>query len=174
MKYYCKCCHRIFEDEQMCPYCKQQVLSKGIGVSDPVTVVSAAGIEKDRITAVLDDLHIPYATRAEKREVSAPVLTGIDSARYRIEIPYSYYGKTMDALAGIKAVDISDPDLVSYDIDDKESAELHSDEYEEYDEMSPRKRMIVRVISVILFILAFALVINGTDFITGLIKGLFK
>jgi hypothetical protein len=39
--------------------------------------------------------------------------------------------------------------------------------------MSRTKRNVVRIVSVILFIIVVSLVVFGTDFITGLVKELF-
>lgn len=169
MKYYCNSCHRLFEDEQTCPFCKNKPLTKNIDINKPVTVVSAYGIERDRITAALEDSGIPYATRAERREVTANAVTGLDTAKYRIEVPYSYYKKAMEVLIGINAVN---PEQYSED-DVDQSADGESAADDEFEDMPPSKRTAVRIISALLFILVAALVIFGTDFIAGIIKGLF-
>lgn len=165
MKYYCNRCHRLYEDKRACPSCKDEVLTKKISNSSPVTLVSAFGIEKDRITAALEDCDIPYATRAEKKEASARAVTGVDNARYRIEVPYSYYDKAMETLIGINAVN---PEEYAQG-DDEPADEIP----EEFEEMPAGKRIAIRIVSAVLFILLVALVIMGVDFITGIIKGLF-
>lgn len=171
MKYYCNCCHKLYEDKRTCPTCKEQILTKKINSSTPVAVVSAFGIEKDRITAALTDADIPYATRAEKKEASAKAVTGVDNAKYRIEVPYSYYDKAMEVLIGINAVSADD-----YSASDEEADSTTAQDQaiiDEFEEMSSGKRIAVRIVSVVLFILLVALVIGGVDFITGIIKGLF-
>lgn len=169
MKYYCNRCHRLYDDKRACPCCKE-VLTKNISNSSPVTTVSAFGIEKDRITAAMEDADIPYATRAEKKEASAKAVTGLDSAKYRIEVPYSYYNKAMELLIGINAVN---PDEFVEDEETESEAE-NSEKSEEFEEMSSGKRIAVRIVSVVLFILLVALVVGGVDFITGAIKSLFS
>lgn len=164
MKYYCNRCHRLYEDKRACPMCKGEVLTKKIDGTNPVTIVSAFGIEKDRITAALEDGDIPYATRAEKKEASARAVTGVDNARYRIEVPYSYYNKAMDILVGINAVEPEEY------IQDDEPVDNTAEEFEQ---MSSAKRTTIRIVSAVLFILVVALVIFGVDAITGTIKGLF-
>lgn len=167
MKYYCNKCHRLYEDKRTCPSCKNEILTKKISNSSPVTTVTAFGIEKDRITAALEDADIPYATRADKKESSAKAVTGVDNARYRIEVPYSYYGKAMETLIGINA---ANPDETA----PEDELEIeNTPEAEEFEEMSSGKRIAVRIVSIVLFILLVALVVGGVDFITGAIKNLF-
>ncbi|MCQ4022583.1 MULTISPECIES: hypothetical protein [unclassified Ruminococcus] len=168
MKYYCNRCHKLYNDKRACPNCNE-VLTKKISDSSHIAIVSAFGIEKDRITAALEDADIPYAERAEKKEASANAVTGIDNARYKIEVPYSFYDKAMEILIGINAVS---PDEYVESAGD-EVQENSSPKTEEFEEMSSGKRIAVRVISAVLFILLVALVIGGVDFITGIIKGLF-
>lgn len=164
MKLYCNRCHRIYDDGSSCPRCKRP-LQNDIKPSTPVTVVSASGFERDRITAALEDENIPFATRAEKKEISADAVTGFDSSRYRIEVPFSSYKKAMELLVGINAVAPPQEEL--------ENIENMPDTNEdEFDDMSPRKRMLVRIISIILLILVVALVILGVDAVTAIIKNL--
>lgn len=168
MKYYCNSCHRLFQDEQTCPFCKKQTLTEKLDIHKPVTVVSAYGIERDRITAALEDSDIPYATRAERKESSAKAVTGLDNAKYRIEVPYSYYNKAMEVLVGINAVNPEEYPDSEIEVDSNDSSAE-----DEFEDMPPAKRNAVRIISALLFILVVALVIFGVDFITGMIKGLF-
>ncbi|MGN1113415.1 MAG: hypothetical protein ACI4RP_09435 [Acutalibacteraceae bacterium] len=171
MKYYCNSCHKLYEDKRTCPSCKEQFLTKKINGSSPVAVVSAFGIEKDRITAALTDADIPFATRAEKKEASAKAITGVDNAKYRIEVPYSFYDKAMEVLIGINAVS---SDEYAHSDDEADNNEVQSEAtLDEFEDMPSGKRIAVRVISIVLFILLVALVIGGVDFITGMIKGLF-
>ena len=165
MKNYCNRCHRLYDDIDVCPNCKKP-LQKGVKPSTPVAVVSASGFERVIITAALSDENIPFASRAEKKEISADAVTGIDNAKYRIEVPYSYYGKAIDVLVGINAINPAKEDLEAAD----EATEQNEDEFED---MSPRKRMFVRIISIILLILVVALVIMGVDAVTAIIKDLF-
>lgn len=164
MKLYCNRCHRVYDDGSSCPRCKRP-LQNEIKPSTPVTVVSASGFERDRITAALEDANIPFATRAEKKEISADAVTGFDNSKYRIEVPYTYYKKTMELLVGINAL--------ALDQDELEAVEDMPDTKEEFEDMSPRKRMFVRIISIILLILVVALVITGVDAVTAIIKNLF-
>lgn len=163
MKYYCKRCHKLYEDRRACPDCNG-VLTKNITAQDTVSLVSAFGIEKDRIAAALTDADIPYALRPVKKEISARAVTGIDNARYNIEVPFSYYDNAMETLIGINAIEPEEY------IDDGDTAEKPNEEFEE---MAPGKRMLVRVVSAILFIVLVALVIFGTDYVMGFFKNLF-
>ena len=171
MKYYCGKCHRIYDEMKSCPKCKR-ALTEGVDGKAPVTVVSAFGIEKDRITAALESADIPFATRAERKEISADAITGLDSARYRIEVPYMYYKRAMDVLVGINAVSVEDYPEADGEPADESDEEL-SAAVEEFEEMSPSKRTFVRIISIILLILVVSLVIFGVDFIANAVKGLF-
>ena len=82
-------------------------------------------------------------------------------------MPYSYYGKAMEILIGINA---ANPDETA----PEDELEIeNTPEAEEFEEMSSGKRIAVRIVSIVLFILLVALVVGGVDFITGAIKNLF-
>ena len=175
MKYYCSRCHRLYDDLKVCPECKVE-LTNGVDGRKPVTITSAYGFEKDRITAALEDSDIPYATRTEKKEKFANVIAGMDNVSYRIEVPFSYYKRANEILVGINAAEPDETEAETEaevgDIPPQLEEKLKKDA-EEFENMSPTKRTVVRILSIILLIVVAWLVIAGVDFVANAIKGMF-
>lgn len=201
MKYCAHCC-TLFERGAICPDCKRE-LKKEIKHSDPVTVIRADGFERERIVAALRDNGVPCVEQFDKKERSADAVTGKLAAKVKIEVPFAALEQAKDILVGIGAVKLEGEKVLEnesmpsgasdenstksfayshtprqQDVTQKKTGKKKRKEKEpkpepQWEEMSRTKRNVVRIVSAILFIIVVALVIFGTDFITGLVKELF-
>lgn len=160
---FCKKCHHLYNDENTsCENCKCSLtVIKDDNTS--VFILSAFGLELERIKAALKDNSIPFETSAKKKNLSANSVTGYDIAEYDLRVPYSDYEKAYDVCVGIGAIKEEDTEISD------EQAQPSDDAFEN---MSSTKRTFIRLISALLFIALLCAVVWGTDFITALIKSL--
>lgn len=160
---YCPKCKRLYNDnDEVCSECKTRLTD----ITDNLTAVyllSASGFELQRIKAAFEDSGIPCECSAKKHSYSADAVTGYDSAEYDILVPFSAYERAYDTCVGIGAIKLENEEILDEPVEYKE----------EYQQMSKKKRVTVKVVSAFLFLLLVAAVIYGTDFITGIIKNLF-
>lgn len=194
---YCSHCCTLFERGVVCPDCKRE-LKKEIKETDPVTVIRADGFERERIVAALRDNGVPCIEQFDKRERSADAITGKLAAKVKIEVPYAALKQARDILVGIGAVRLEGETVLKNESMSSRTSENNEKVFEyshtpkqgvqqkekgkkkrktnepkpepQWEEMSRLKRNVVRLVSAILFIIVVALVIFGTDFITGMIK----
>lgn len=171
MRYCKKCSYFTKEDnKERCPNCKQYLQKGEPQKSDSVIVIrTGGGIENDRITAALSDAKIPFSLHTAKKQASAEAITGQNNAVTDILVNFGNYDKAYDLLVGIGAIKLENEEIINDDenISDKEKAP------EEFEEMGRAKRNIVRIVSVILFILVVFALIQGVDFVSNTIKGMF-
>lgn len=133
-------------------------------------LVSASGFELERIKTALSDNGIPNDSKAQKKSFSAKAVTGVDNSEQDIYVSEDDYDKAYDLCVGIGAIR---PEGEEQEIlPDDGSAPAPAEE--EFEDMPDGKRTAVRIISAILFVLLAAMVIFGTDAITGWIKSLFQ
>ena len=133
-------------------------------------LVSASGFELERIKTALSDNGIPNDSKAQKKSFSAKAVTGVDNSEQDIYVSEEDYDKAYDLCVGIGAIR---PEGEEQEIlPDDEAAPAPAEE--EFEDMPDGKRTAVRIISAILFVLLAAMVIFGTDAITGWIKSLFQ
>lgn len=162
---YCKKCKRVYQDEQeYCTSCRsQKPLLPLTDSSTPVYLTSADGFERERIQTALTDNGIPNDSVIVEEDIMPASVKGYSSSWRDILVPYSAYDKAYDICVGIGAVKLEGEEKII----DEELPE------EEFEDMPPAKRTTVKILSAILFIIVAALIIFGTDAITGFIKGLF-
>ena len=164
---YCPKCKRLYNDGDevcTCPACKGKALNAVEDETEPVYLCSGDVMERDRVQAALEDNGVPSVFKRHTVTASSQVVTGYDFDGFDVLVPYELYEKAYDIAVGIGAIKLEGEQVL-----DDEAAEDA-----EPDKMSRAKRTTVRVITAILFILLVAVAIYGTDFITGLIKNLFK
>lgn len=169
MKYCKKCKHLHNDNEELCTACKKP-LYELTEENTPVYLISAGGFELQRITTALEDSGIPCDSIVQKYTSSAEAVTGYDMSYRDIVVPYAAYEKAYDVCVGIGAIKEGEEEI----IEEPDSNSEYNAEPEEFEQMDSKKRMIVRIVSAAFLIIIFALVIYGTDFITGFIKGLFS
>lgn len=162
---YCKKCKRVYQDEQeYCTSCRsRKPLLPLTDSSTPVYLTSADGFERERIQTALTDNGIPNDSVIVEEDIMPASVKGYSSSWCDILVPYSAYDKAYDICVGIGAVKLEGEEKI---IDEDPPAE-------EFEDMPPAKRTTVKILSAILFIIVAALIIFGTDAITGFIKGLF-
>ncbi len=170
---YCKKCRRMYQDsEQCCTECRKHYALDTIeDDTTPVYLTSASGFELDRIQAALEDSSIPSTSQAQAKALSADAVTGNDKTDRDILVPYSALEKAREICIGIGAIKVEGEEekVDEQDVEDAVNSEIDESEY-----MSPAKRTTVKIISAILLIIIACLVIWGTDFMTGWIKGFFQ
>ena len=130
-------------------------------------LMSASGFELERVRTALSDTGIPNDSKPQKRNFSAKAVTGVDMSGQDIYVAESDYEKAYDLCVGIGAITPEGEEVTV-----QEDDELLPEE-EQFEEMPKGKRIAVRIISAVLFLLIAAAVIFGTDFITNWIKGFF-
>lgn len=162
---YCKKCKRVYQDEmEYCTSCRsRKPLLPLTDSSTPVYLTSADGFERERIQTALTDNGIPNDSVIVEEDIMPASVKGYSSSWRDILVPYSSYDKAYDICVGIGAVKLEGEEKI---IDEDPPAE-------EFEDMPPAKRTTVKILSAILFIIVAALIIFGTDAITGFIKGLF-
>lgn len=162
---YCKKCKRVYQDElEYCTRCRsRKPLLPLTDSSTPVYLTSADGFERERIQTALTDNGIPNDSVIVEEDIMPASVKGYSSSWRDILVPYSAYDKAYDICVGIGAVKLEGEEKI---IDEDPPAE-------EFEDMPPAKRTTVKILSAILFIIVAALIIFGTDAITGFIKGLF-
>lgn len=167
---YCDKCNYISDDKQdTCPNCKKAMTAvKQLSDDQQVSIMRVGGLEKERITAALEDSRIPFTQRPVKKQPSAEAITGKNSASVDIMVCYGDYEKAEDLLIGIGAIQLENTQIIS-----EKETETPKIEEETFEEMSRTKRIIVRILSVILLILIVWGVVAGVDYIMELIIGNF-
>ncbi len=162
---YCKKCKRVYQDEmEYCTSCRsRKPLLPLTDSSTPVYLTSADGFERERIQTALTDNGIPNDSVIVEEDIMPASVKGYSSSWRDILVPYSAYDMAYDICVGIGAVKLEGEEKI---IDEEPPAE-------EFEDMPPAKRTTVKILSAILFIIVAALIIFGTDAITGFIKGLF-
>lgn len=169
---YCKKCRRIYSDsEQNCTECKKHYpLFSLTDDTTPVYLMSASGFELDRVQAALEDSSIPSTSQPKAQVLSADAVTGSDKTDREILVPYAALESARDVCIGIGAIKPEGEEPV---VEEKDVVDAVNSDLDEAELMSPAKRTTVKIVSAILLIILFCLVIWGTDFLTGFIKGLF-
>ncbi len=165
---YCPKCKKLYNDEDVkcaCAECKGKQLKLIEDETTSVYLCSGDVIERDRVQAALSDSGIPSVYTRHMVSANSQLLTGLDFDGFDILVPYELYEKAYDVAVGIGAIKLEGTEIVE---------EEEPSPAEEFENMSRAKRTTVRVLSAILFILLIALVIYGTDFITTIVKSLFK
>ena len=156
-------------NEARCTFCGGK-LAEITDKNTPVYLITASGFEADRIVAALEDSGIPCLKKS--RVISNhPNPMGMENSLCDIMTPYSALG---DALAVCEGIGAGVEKDARAGADDMSAAGADSNNEPEEEEMSEGKKRAVRILSAIAFIIIVALVIYGTDFITGWIKGLFS
>ena len=170
---YCKICSRLYPDSvSVCDRCRKS-LGKIEDKNTPVFLVSASALETERIRAALSESGIPSDTRSNDTRVKPEIMYG-SKGQSDILVPVSAYNEAFDICVGIGSAEPGDRVPVeAYEASAPAAGGASDESREEEEEMSPAKRTTVKILSAILFIIIAALVIFGTDYITGLIKGLF-
>lgn len=173
MKYCAECKKLCNGTDTICTDCNKK-FKEIKDINEPVLLAVIGGVERNIVSGALKDAEIPFVEKSyDKGGVSNEVVTGYDAKLLNIAIlvPYSAIPKAYDAIvsAGVEA---------RFDETILEEAKADIEQYklklkEDEEPMSDIKRTTVKVLSAIAFIILVALVVFGTDYVTGLIKNLF-
>ena len=157
---YCKKKKKLYtaEDKDRCTACGKELISDPSHYS-PVNVVTANGFELERIRAALTEAEIPFSVRECADDTGLQILNSAPPENCTVSVPLAYYTQTTELLIGIGA--LKDAEELN-DVDEEKVA--HEKEKTE-EEMSPRKRFWVKLLSIILFIGLIAGVIFLADII---------
>lgn len=171
---YCVSCKKLYSGaDTVCADCNKYY--KEINdINEPVLISVVGGVDRSVACGALADANIPFVEKQYgKMGVSNEIVTGYDTKllNIAIEVPYSAVPKAHEVLtsAGIECkVDETILEQAKADIEEYK-LKMKNDDVQ----MSDKKRTAVRVLSAIAFIVLFALVIWGTDYVMELIKNLF-
>ena len=152
---YCPKCKKIdFSDNSTCSCGKKyQTITD---YTQPVKLLAADDVNKGIIEQTLEKENIPYSQQAVSR--ITPIM-GVENGNYVYYVPISFLKKAIDALVGISAMELPD----YYD-------KLDLPDEPEWEEMSPTKRRIVKVLSVVGFMVIVYLCMAVVDIIAALVS----
>ncbi len=157
---YCTKCKKLYTDPQQdhCSDCSRALISDPNHHS-PVNVVTANGFELERIKSALTEQNIPFAVTQCRDDTGLQILNTAPPENSQISVPLSYYTQTMELLVGIGAV----KEASELNEEDEEKLQQERQSFEE--EMSPKKRFWVKLLSIILFIGLIAAVVFFADWL---------
>lgn len=172
---YCKVCKALCFGETL-PFdgCKHK-LSEIRDINEPIRLCIIGGTERAMLTGMLTDAEIPFVEEnVQPQGVANELVTGYDVklSNISVVVPFSALPKASELLSTIETV--------------KNEIEPHMDEIEaeitrlrtaadtkEDKPINPALRTTIKIITALLFLALVALVVFGTDALTGFIKGLF-
>lgn len=158
---YCPKCKKLFSEKGDTCLCGIRLTDK-LKNDTPVLLITSTNIEKDRISAILDDEKLPYSIQIKDDKSNVTSVPGFDTASYNFYVPYGFYKKSLDLVAAVSSVHLPD----YYD-------KLPVIEDQEWTEMSPAKRNTVRLLSALAFAAVVWLAVTGVDVIAAFIKNFF-
>lgn len=168
---YCTRCKLIFnnDNQNICPKCRKKLISNPSPYS-AVNVVTANGFELERIRSALTDADIPFSVQETRSDTGIQILNSAPPENCNIFVPLSSYDDAIDVLVGINA--LKDNEIP--EIDETTQEELKKVKAQaEKDEMSPRKRFWVKLLSFIGFLLIITGVVYLTDYLMSFVKTFF-
>ena len=157
---YCTKCERRYTDTNAshCTLCGKALIDNPNHYS-PVYVVTANGFELERIKASLTDADIPFSVSQTRDDTGLQILNAAPPENSQIFVPLSFYTQTVSILLGIGALNHAD------EISEQDEEKLQQERSEHEEEMSPKKRFWVKLLSIILFIGILAAVVFLADWI---------
>lgn len=173
---YCKTCKELcFGDALPFDGCKHK-LSEITDINEPVRLCVIGGTERAMLTGLLKDEGIPYMEQnVQPQGLANDIVTGYDVKLSNINllVPFSALPKASELLSSLETVNNSiEPHIEEIKA---EIERLNNTAKEKEDKpMSPALRTTIKVITALLFLALIALVVFGTDALTGFIKGLIK
>lgn len=170
MKYCTRCKLIADNDKDICKKCGKKLISNPNHYS-AVKIVTANGFELERIRAALTDAEVSFSVQETKQDTGLQILNSAPPENCNVFVPISDYDEAVSVLAGIGA--LNDDEIP--EIDEQTQEDINKAKKEaENDEMSPRKRFWVKLLSLIGFLIVIAGVVYLTDFLVAFIKTLFN
>ena len=171
---FCKSCKTVYhEHDEMCPVCRKK-LYEITDINEPVQLCVIGGTERTMLNGLLDDAGIPHLQNNHLQQgVANEIVTGYDVKLNNISVtvPFQALPEASELLSTIETV--NNPIEPMLDEINAHIEHLKTNSGEKESKMSPALRTTVKVVTAIAFLAIIALVVFGTDAVTGWIKGLF-
>ena len=171
----CKTCKKLyFGYETICPDCKKKLVEIK-EINEPVRLCIAGGTERAMLCGMLKDANIPYVEEpVYPQGVANEIVTGYDVklSNISIVVPFSALPRAIGLLESLETVS-HDLEPYTEEIENEITAIREADKNKEDKQMNPALRTTIKIITAILFLIAIALVVFGTDALTSWFKGLF-
>lgn len=168
---YCTRCKLIFNDnnQNICPKCRKKLISNPSSYS-AVKVITANGFELERIRSALTDADIPFSVQQTRSDTGIQILNSAPPENCNIFVPLSSYDDAIEVLVGINALKDNEIPEINEETQ-KEIKKAKADA--EKNDMSPRKRFWVKLLSLIAFLLIISGVVFLTDYLMSFVKTFF-
>lgn len=165
---YCPRCKELFTPGgERCPLCRKATIDDP-APSSPVRIITAKGIDLEQVTAALDEAGLPYSSEREKYDAAIRSVVPMSATLNNIYVRLCDYSAAQEALEGLSVKDERAEAVLS----SQEQQRLEEEKPAEEEEMSPRKALIIRIVSGLAFLLILALVVFATDNIIALVMKL--
>ena len=173
---YCKFCKELCFGEAL-PFdgCKHK-LEEITDINEPVRLCIAGGTERAMITGLLKDAEIPFLEQnIQPQGVANDIVTGYDVklSNIGILVPFSALPKANELLSSVETL-TNDIEPHMDEIKSHITYLKNKSQAEKDKPMNPALKTTIKVLSALAFLVLVALVVFGTDAVTGFIKGLFK
>lgn len=166
---YCPKCQVLSPDGEICPSCGGKKLREP-KAEDPTLLITADEMKTEMIEAAFEDHNLPYEERICGLGGPPSVIFGKNTnTNKNIFVPYAELEAAEALLNGIGILDTSD--IPEEEFEQEESEEEENGGEQNSEELTPRKRTILRIVSVILFILAVWGVVAVSDYAANALKG---
>lgn len=168
---YCTHCKLIFSNDNKinCPKCRKKLISNPNHYS-AVNIITANGFELERICSALTDADIPFSVQETRNDTGIKILNSAPPENSNIFVPLSSYEDALNTLIGINAV--KDNHIPEFD-DEMQDELKKAKASAQKEDISPKKRFWVKILSFIGFLAILAGVVYLTDYLMSLIKPLF-
>ena len=167
MKYCTKCKKLYFSsDAEACTKCGRDLISDPNHHS-PVDIVTANGFELERIKSALTEAEIPFTVQECENDTGIQILNSAPPENCRVFIPLGFYTQASELLMGIGALKETE------ELSREDEERLLEERMKNEEEMSPKQRFWVKLLSLIIFIALLAGVILLADLIGRLINPAF-
>lgn len=166
---YCPKCKKLYNNDTLthCSECSRKLVSDP-HYSSPVKLITANGFEFERIRAAIDSAEIPYSYQEAKNDAGIQILNSAPPENCDIFVPLNAYSDAVDVLIGIGALKDNPAELSSSDME-----KLRSESKKAHEEELPEdKARLIRILSLIAFLIILVGVVFATDALMGFLRGL--
>ncbi len=171
MKYCGKCKTLLADDTQTkCQKCGRKLIDDPSHYS-PVYLITANGFEFERIRSAIDCADIPYSYHESVHDAGIQILNTAAPENCDIYVPFGSYYDAREILVGIGAW--KEEDLLNFSEDDENRIMNAKKTADEEPELSPKKARIIRIVTMLVFLLVLVGVTFLADLIIAFFKGLF-
>lgn len=162
---YCTKCKKIYANENAERCCGKKLIANPSTFS-PVAAVTANGFELERIRASLNDAEVAYSVQQIRSDTGLQILNSAPPENCTVYVPLCDYETALSVLVGIGAIDqTAAPEFSEQDLAELQKAKEQS----QTEELSPKKRLTVQVLSFIGFLLILAGVVYLTDWLMSFV-----